>query len=549
MKQYLYVILFGCFALSSCKKFLDEEVRSQIPDNYMNTLAGFEAGVKACYFPLRTHYGTERGMTLTVWGTDTYTMGRGSSFKYYNQYTNQLDPRGSYMRDTWNDLYIGINTCNAVISRAGDVPGLSEAVKKVRLAEARFLRAHYYFLLVQQFGEIHISLDETKGVVTAASRAPISDVYQVIVDDLEASIADLPATQGDYGRATKPAAEHMLARVLLTRATSEAAEATDYARAADLAVGVINNYNFSLLSNFADVFAQGAGERNSEVIWSVQFTKDPITNGGGNNSHLYFLMEYDILPGMVRDIANGRPFIRYAPTKFTTDTLFADRENDSRYEASFVHVYYCNKPGTYNVNNKTVTMKVGDTAIWLPGYKLTPEEKASKNFLVIEPDGYTQNRYLSLKKFLDTQRPEVNTAAGSRDFLAFRLAETYLIAAEALMYTGDPTAVDYVNAVRVRAATIGSTPGETLAHQEAMKIPAADLDIDFILDERGRELLGEQHRWFDLVRTGKLVERVRKHNPDGGPNIKDIHVRRPIPQDQIDRTKDGETTFPQNDGY
>lgn len=73
-----------------------------------------------------------------------------------------------------------------------------------------------------------------------------------------------------------------------------------------------------------------------------------------------------------------------------------------------------------------------------------------------------------------------------------------------------------------------------------------------ILDERGRELLGEQFRWFDLVRTGKLVERARTHNPDVvAPigNLQEFHTLRPIPQSQIDRTAGGEAAFPQNPGY
>jgi hypothetical protein len=79
-----------------------------------------------------------------------------------------------------------------------------------------------------------------------------------------------------------------------------------------------------------------------------------------------------------------------------------------------------------------------------------------------------------------------------------------------------------------------------------MKVKAADISIDFLLDERGRELVGEQLRWFDLVRTKKLLERVRLHNEEARANIRPTHVLRPIPQDQIDRTVN---EFPQNPGY
>ncbi|MGH2624226.1 MAG: RagB/SusD family nutrient uptake outer membrane protein, partial [Sphingobacterium sp.] len=154
--------------------------------------------------------------------------------------------------------------------------------------------------------------------------ASITDVYQVIEDDLRTAVQNLPATQTDYGRATKPAAEHLLARVLLTRATSEAAKDSDYADAATLAEGVINNYSFRLLDDFASVFVQGAGERNDEVIWAVQYTKNALTNGAdaeadgtGNSAHRYFLMEYDVQPGMNRNLADGQPWKRFMPTNYT----------------------------------------------------------------------------------------------------------------------------------------------------------------------------------------------------------------------------------------
>jgi hypothetical protein len=79
-----------------------------------------------------------------------------------------------------------------------------------------------------------------------------------------------------------------------------------------------------------------------------------------------------------------------------------------------------------------------------------------------------------------------------------------------------------------------------------MEITAADINIDFILDERARELIGEGHRWFDLVRTGKLIDRVKANNSDAAGNIQAHHVLRPIPLDQIDRTEGG---YPQNPGY
>jgi hypothetical protein len=82
-----------------------------------------------------------------------------------------------------------------------------------------------------------------------------------------------------------------------------------------------------------------------------------------------------------------------------------------------------------------------------------------------------------------------------------------------------------------------------------MEVTAADINLEFFVEERARELLGEQMRWFDLKRWGLLVERVRLHNPDATSNIQEYHSLRPIPQNQIDRTAGGEASFPQNPGY
>lgn len=539
MKTKIIYIFLLTFISFSCKDFLDEEVVSGITEGYYNTPSGFEDAVRASYEPLRTFYANEAGMSLTVFGTDTYGMGADGSWKFINQYNAQLDPRTGLIRDVWNNFYRAINTTNTVINRSETVTGLDPALVTQRVAEARFLRGHYYFILAQMFGDVHLTLEETKMVETEASRTPVAEIYNSIIADLEFAATNLSETNSNYGRATKPAAEHLLARVHLTRATgtllgntNAGGTAADYEAAANYAKSVINNYSFKLLDNFANVFDID-NQKNDEVIWAVQYTKDPLTNGGGNNAHVFFLMEYDVLPGMERDVANGRPFKRFKPTDFTLDVLFNDRVNDSRYAASFKTVFFVNKP------NADLGLAKGDTSIYLPGYDVSDEEIASKPYLLIPPRNYTAKLFPSLTKFLDPQRPDKTHFAGSRDFLAFRLGETYLIAAEALMLLDKaPEAVPFINAVRERAAFEGK--------EAEMQITSDKLDIDFILDERGRELLGEQFRWFDLVRTGKLVERVQAYNPDGKDNIQPFHKLRPIPQDQIDRTSNA---FGQNEGY
>ncbi|EKB50315.1 RagB/SusD family nutrient uptake outer membrane protein [Cecembia lonarensis] len=537
-------LLTGAF---SCQDILEEDVISRIGNDYLNTPNGFNDGVNAAYSTLRMWYGTEAGNNFTVFGTDTYRMGSDGSWKFINEYTNQFDSRTGQLNQIWDEFYRGINTCNAIIERAPDVPNVPDATKRLRVAEVKFLRAHHYFILVQLFGGVDLRLTETLVPTKEASRASVPQIYEAIIRDLEEAIADLlpEMRSNNYGRVTRPAAEHLLGKVYLTKATSEAGSPDDYSKAEVLLKKVISDYGFILLPDFEDVHRFN-NEVNDEVIFAVQYTRDPLTNGGGNNGHVFFLMEYDIQPGMRRDTQNGRPFKRYRPTDYTLNVIFADRENDSRYDKSFKHVFFSNRPGNFNTTFDTskpeVSFSEGDTAIYLPGVEWSEAERAAKPYQVLTPSLYTDKLYPTLNKFLDPGRADLTQFQGGRDYLAFRLADTYLMLGEALFRQGKTAeAVEAINTVRRRAAFPG--------REAQMEITASQLDMEFIMEERERELLGEQMRWLDLKRWGLLVERTRLHNPDAAPNIRDFHILRPIPQNQIDRVDGGESSFPQNPGY
>lgn len=531
----------------SCQDALQEDVVSQIGNDYLNTAKGLEDGVSAAYTSLRAWYGTERGHNLTEFGTDIYTNGADGSWKFMNTYTNQFDSQNGHVRELWDEFYRGINTCNAVIDRAVNVTGVSETVKKQRIAEVKFIRAHHYFLMVQLFGPVDLQLSENIVPNKKVSRAPVADIYAAIIKDLTEAIPDLEALKASsqYGRVTRPAAEHLLAKVYITKATSEAKATDDYAKAEPLLKKVISDYGYRLLPDFAQVHQFG-NERNDEVIWAIQYTRDPLTNGGGNNSHVFYLMEYDVQAGMRRDTQNGRPFKRYRMTPYAINTIFGDRVNDSRYKASFIDVYYSNRPGTFNtsfdLSKPSVTFALGDTAIYIPGFEMPAAERAKKKYQVLVPSRYDERLFPGLKKHLDPGRADLTQFEGGRDFIAMRLAETYLLLAEAQFRQGkiaDATAS--INAVRKRAAF----PGK----EAAMEITPAQMTFEMIIEERARELIGEQFRWLDLKRWGLLIERVKLYNAQAAPNIKDFHALRPIPQNQIDRAEGGASAFPQNTGY
>ena len=251
---------------------------------------------------------------------------------------------------------------------------------------------------------------------------------------------------------------------------------------------------------------------------------------------------------MTRSTLYGRPYIRCTPTSWLTETCFKERVNDTRYNKTFQTVWYANSPdptrypkwpsplppgAPANAVSGQPKFSFGDRAIYMPGVNVTDAQIAATRYLVIPPRNYSSSLSPAMFKYFDTKRANLNFPS-IRPVIAYRLAETYLIAGEAAFMTGKMTeAVNYINTVRERAAF-------PTGNATAMRITASDLSIDFILDERARELCGELVRWFDLVRTGKLVDRVKAFNPEAAGNIQAKHVVRPIPQSQLDATTTGD---------
>ncbi len=150
--------------------------------------------------------------------------------------------------------------------------------------------------------------------------------------------------------------------------------------------------------------------------------------------------------------------------------------------------------------------------------------------------------YHTFTKHLDPTRETPDERNGYKDFIFIRLAEIYLIAAECEVRQGNPqNSIPWLKAIRQRAAMEGH-------EDELLEIKASDIDLDYIIDEYGRELGGELWRWYLLKRTGTLIDRVKRYNPDLKDMIKAHHVVRPVPQAEIDLIgNSGE--FIQNPGY
>ena len=504
MKLKIYFLLTILLAGQACTEdFLEEDPRSVLnPVNFYVDEPALNAGVNAAYADLRAIYGErEEPFRLTILGTDIFTHGKASSGLPFNIYDPDLNSFSVEVENVWSNCYKIINVSNTVISSAPNI-AMDEKKKARLVAEAKFIRALSYYWLVQQFGDIPLPLTPTIGVVTEATRTPASEVYKVIIEDLQFAEANLDPTYPQWGRIRKGAAQHLLSKVyLLTK---------DWSNAATYAKKVIaDQANYNLVPTFNDIFLH-TNQMNKEIIFSVQYENDPANSGEGNWTHMFFQNSYSDIPGMQRDLKWGRPFTRYAPTPFLM-SLFDDEKDERTDIWRTFEDYSYNNAATLPAGKK-----LGD-----------PVDASWKNKIEFHP---------ALLKYWDPSRPNVNEPRGNKDFIVFRLAETYLIAAEALMMDGKGAeGVTYFNEVRKRA----SRPGFDLS------ITTSQLSIDMILDERARELAGEMHRWFDLVRTGKALERIKIYSA-AGKNIQPHHLLRPIPQNQIDRLT---VPFAQNQNY
>jgi len=540
--KLLYALSFS-LVFASCS--LDEyNPGGATVESLFNTPEGIEAAANGTYTYNQKLYGKEQGYALLEMGTDIWTGGANSG----NSGTNGVYPQPPLMNyqglisdnvwvksNLWQPCYAGINLVNTALKNIGTA-GVDASKAPILEAELRFMRAWYYWHLVESFGDIPFTLEPTESIITTAKRTPADHVYEQIFSDLQYAVDNAPLTNTDYGKITKPIAEAFSARVYLTRGRYE--EALTYAQ------HVMNDYGYGLMPNYADLWKM-ENEKNQEIIWGLNYSTNLEFNDGSNVGHSMYLMEYDTQPGMLRDVSNGYPNVRYMPTKFLLN-LF-DEQKDARYNSSFKTTWFCNET---DAAKRPAGMALGDTAIFCSKYVISGVARAGKVYKIYDindvyrPDGTPVDRfhYISLKKFDDPTRASAAETESARDVSLIRLPEMYLIAAEAEMQLGNTgAAVGYINTIRERAAINKTNPQE-------MDVVPSSITLDFILDERAREFAGEQLRWFDLKRTNKLVERVQLHNPDAKSFIKDFHMIRPIPQSELDAVTNKDE-FKQNPGY
>ncbi|MEL4308862.1 RagB/SusD family nutrient uptake outer membrane protein [Joostella sp. CR20] len=536
MKNIIYSLAILSITLVSCDDYLEEDNLSNVTaETFYNTAEGFETLVNANYAQLKEIYGDDPWLFAA--GTDLYAEGRDQEPPGLSQYT-QLTPSSTGVGQLYTTCYQAIQTANMALFYSDITEQFSDLNK--RIGEVKYLRANAYFLLVQTYGGVGLVTDYIDSPILTFDRNSAEEVYSFIIDELEQSLS-LVDGSSYTGRVNKRAVQHLLAKVHLTRAYESFAASDDFSKAASYADDAISGQSLSI--PFNELWTPG-NEMNAETIFSVQFSEasnstDPTELGHKQN---YFFSSY--LGGS--EVAGDAPYRSYTlcPTDFAV-SLFD--EGDDRWEGTFMTTVYERYYDYFEVDDTSgltvahyYAPKWASTDADLTAYATQYPDATIHAYGEYVPSKNRNFDYetIPVKKFDDPKAPFDNGRTSTRDIVLSRLAETYLIAAEAYLQSSPATALARLNAVRERA---NATPATQ-----------AELDIDYILDERARELLGEYHRWFDLKRTGKLVERASMYHylinqgNFAGANG-ELKILRPIPQEAIDLNQNKD--FPQNPAY
>lgn len=537
------VALSVAILASGCSDFLEEDLKSTLaPDNTYTSSLGFEVGSAGLYSIARSEYNT--------WGENGAFMHNGAcAYEVQQIATDIVEQSGAkdgsltpfanltlnsttlFVGSYWNWAYNLIASANEMLvysekNKNWDYP----SDKTLYQAEARFFRAYAYRTLIYLYGDVPWVETIQDEFQLSFTRTPKAEVLQHIIDDLKFAGDNLPDDPDKVkpGKLTKWAALHLLSEMYLFQ--------REYALAAEAARAVIESNRFSLMKTrfgekktepgdvFSDLFTENNQNRksgNTESIWVMQFEYKTI--GGGTNSDDWtrraWNPQYFSISGFaLADSLGGRGLAQIAPMKWWVGTQGTNSSD--------------NLPGIYDagdIRNSNYNIKRN----WYYNNELEPNTYGKK-CNITDQTWSTGQLFPALTKFFYGKSDNLSLTGSYKDRMKFRLAETYLLLAEAYLGLNEPAkAAEAVNEVRRRA--------------KAPEIGESEMTLDFLLDERIRELVGEESRRFTLVRTGKLIERVKKYNPSIKDIIQDYHTLWPIPQAIRDANRGAE--FPQNPGY
>ncbi len=498
-KLTLYSVALAAVSFSSCS--LEENNPAGFTkENLATSIEGYETLVNQCYFAMeRYFYGTDSWMSLTEGDSDlwTYQANQSTSYTQWFWFFAGASPNTTYTNNWWNGTYDGVGSCNEAIALAGYAPYKTEAERNAKVAEARFLRAIYYFNAVEQFGGVTMLTEPETTLNYAPERTdPLTIYKEVIIPDLEYAVEWLAV--GTHATTTVP---------------------TKKAAWGFLAKACLQTYEYG-----STEYLQKALDSAKELIADCE-------SGGAGCISGIFMPTQHLLNLYVQEDGTLDPRFHES---FTTE-----------WNANKNYIWDTSAANMYDKDESIVgtELKKGDLAIKfvMPQDEDYAEEKANRhtsNYLMIAYDDVYNDQkhnvnmqYNGMENQFRYFYPSLNKHNSSNYYVAnaskkrngnlnatfmMRMAEVYLIAAEADIYiNGGANAMGYINKVRARAGAKALTGTAT---------------VRTVLDERGRELCGEYCRFYDLKRTGmfKSSNYLEETHPDLAQFFNPNYALRPI---------------------
>jgi hypothetical protein len=562
---YLLLTMLTAGALSCKKNYLDETPQSFFSTtNAFKTEADFNASVNNLYGLVRNHY-----YTVNDFNPFWYQYRTDGFWEITASVANlpgDISPTG-ITNFAWAPHYKIISEANTILSRL-PASTLTDAQKKLFEAKAKFFRALGYRSLGYLYGGVPLILEEIQTPKNDFVRASRSEVYAQTIEDLKFSAANLPDISAvKDGEVANVVAYHLLAEVYNAD--------KQYQKAVDAATSVIGNPAMALMKTrfgtrstvtpgdvYWDLFQRGNQNRkasgNKEAIWVIQIETD-VPGGGGSTTggaqfgvyslervHAPLLRDFRINGVAVfnwpmGDYTGGRGVGFLAPSYWFSDTVWQSDFNTDIRNANhnFVREFVSTNPGSPLYGQKISYLNPPANATGVNGAIV--KGKMDRGFYpyqskATQPYNFPTSLYANPNSTDPVQKYLLKSGAGGLyvDQYFMRLAETYLLRAEAYLGMSNTTlAAQDLNAVRSRAGASAVSPGS--------------VTIDYILDERLRELGVEEKRMLTLMRLGKWAERTRKCNPFYGVQMKDNYNLWPIPFSEIERNNGA--VLEQNAGY
>lgn len=456
IKIYVVLILFFGLNYSCSDDFVEVKPTSDNSEDFFNSEEDYQNALIGAYDLLQSTY--LNAMLGEIASDNTLAGGESATDVLGIQEVDDMihTPLNAQLRDIWSWMFAGVNRANYILEFKDKI---DFAGKNEVLAQATFLRAYYYFELVKWFGDVPLSVDKRIlfGEQFNIDRTPKAEVYAQIEADLMYAADNLPYVQTVPGRVTKGAAQALLGKAYLYQ--------NKFDQAATVLENLIVNGPYDLVSDYKSIFEE-AGENNIESVFEVQYFDG---QGAG----------FGCLQCSEGNVAVGFSGVRaYAGPDYTPGFSF--------------NVPVQEAVDAFQAGDLRKDVAILDIVAWASSTGATYGEG-------YEHTGYFNRKYIPRTRNSNAQGDRNLT--NPNNYRAIRFADVLLMAAEAFNRSTTPNdakALTYLNRVRERA--FGNSLNNLTSTGTTL--------YDNILQERRVELLGEGHRFFDLVRTGKAAQEI-----------------------------------------